>query len=101
MYQGTHVVGVSHPDGAPQRVAFGNSTARAFYGRSPATYLTVAWKQGTTERGSSGSGLFLADGRFVGVLSGGSANVPPCDPSFRNTYHRFSDIYRKIRPYLK
>jgi lysyl endopeptidase len=34
-------------------------------------YLRVAWSRGATEAGSSGSGLFLADGRLVGMLSGG------------------------------
>ena len=101
VYQGSDVVGISHPDGEPQRVSFGYSTEPAFYGRNPATYLTVAWNEGTTEPGSSGSGLFLTDGKFVGVLSGGSAQVSPCDPAFRNTYHRFSDIYGKIERHLK
>ena len=34
-------------------------------------YIRVAWSHGATEAGSSGSGLFLEDGRLVGVLSGG------------------------------
>ena len=34
-------------------------------------FSRVAWSRGATEAGSSGSGLFLAVARMVGVLSGG------------------------------
>src|SRR5690606_3417460 len=35
-------------------------------------WRVTGWDQGTTERGSSGSGLWNGDARLIGVLSGGS-----------------------------
>ncbi len=43
----------------------------------------VFWSQGTTEQGSSGSGLWNEDNRVVGVLSGGEASCQnPDAPDF-------------------
>ncbi len=78
---GSPVIGVHHPDAGAQRLAIGTVTGHgncfeANYcgpNADPAGihYLLVSWTRGATNGGSSGSGLFLADGRLVGVLSGG------------------------------
>ena len=39
-----------------------------------APYLQVTWSQGTTEGGSSGSGLLKSTGHVIGTLFGGSAS---------------------------
>ncbi|MDD3764216.1 MAG: trypsin-like serine protease [Nevskiales bacterium] len=44
----------------------------------------VKWAQGTTEQGSSGSGLWNQDHRIVGVLSGGLAS---CDAQTQPDYY--------------
>ena len=41
----------------------------------------VSWSQGTTEPGSSGSGLYNQNQRIVGVLSGGNASCSNSDGS--------------------
>ena len=97
---GTEVVGISHPAGEPQRIATGSTTDESLSLANNSKYLTVQWDQGTVEPGSSGSGLFLPDGTFVGVLSKG-LDIDVCDPAFRSSYHRFSDIYAKIARYIK
>ena len=68
---GTEVVGISHPAGSPQRIATGSTTDEALFMTNNSRYVTVQWNDGTVEPGSSGSGLFLPDGTFVGVLSAG------------------------------
>lgn len=71
-------VGIHHPSGDEKRISFDNdSPAISGYNAGPGngnTHLRVAaWDLGTTEGGSSGSGLWNADGRLVGILSGGFA----------------------------
>jgi lysyl endopeptidase len=70
--------GIHHPQGDEKRISFENDPLSiAGYGADPGngnTHLRIAdWDVGTTERGSSGSGLWNDDGRLVGVLSGGEA----------------------------
>ncbi len=97
---GTDVVGISHPDGAPLRISFGETASGSFDGLSPSHFVRVEWARGTTEPGSSGSGLFRTDGPLVGVLTGGASNHSPCDPRYYASYHRLSDIHSKIKPFL-
>ncbi len=52
------VVNVSHPDGAFQRIAFGDVVYQRWSDLSPLGFSTVRWRQGTTEAGSSGSAIF-------------------------------------------
>jgi len=78
---GSPVIGVHHPDAGAQRLAIGTVTGHGncfeanYCGpdADPAGihYLLVSWTRGATTGGSSGSGLFLANGRLVGVLAGG------------------------------
>ena len=72
-------VGIHHPSGDPKRISFDNDTINIAtyggYGSSPsAGFLRVHdWDIGTTEGGSSGSGLWNANRRLIGQLSGGNA----------------------------
>ncbi len=97
---GTDVIGISHPAGQAQRIAFGVTVERTL-SPDPQRYVDVAWHSGTTESGSSGSGLFLPDGRLVGVLKAGRAGRAPCNYRYSAYYHRFADIYEQLRPLLE
>ncbi|MFZ4574163.1 MAG: GC-type dockerin domain-anchored protein [Phycisphaerales bacterium] len=69
----TQVVGIHHPDGTFKRLSNGPITSDS--AACTATGLTqgmiVTWAGGVTERGSSGSPLFLTNGAMVGVDSCG------------------------------
>ncbi|WP_291861337.1 trypsin-like peptidase domain-containing protein [Marinilabilia sp.] len=79
----TGVHTVHHPNGDVKKVAIDNEppVATSFNASSPlgnsflsdAHWRVARWEDGSTEAGSSGAGLFLADGKFIGHLSGGAA----------------------------
>lgn len=56
------------------------------------SYWRVVWDSGTTQSGSSGSGLWDQNGRLVGLLSGGSADCRGGD----DRYGRFSKSWNGI-----
>jgi lysyl endopeptidase len=86
-----NVTGIHHPSGDEKRIAqyFGQTeitgTAPLIYSEpddieseagaaaNPVFLMIPAWDVGVTEAGSSGSGLWNADHRVVGQLSGGGA----------------------------
>jgi hypothetical protein len=57
----------------------------------------INWAVGTTEPGSSGSGLWNSSHYLVGVLSCGP-HTPACNG--HNTYSKFANFYSQIRPYI-
>ena len=73
-------VGIHHPKGHEKRISFDdNALTITDYGssieNSDESHLRVgAWDDGTTEGGSSGSGIWNAAHHLVGTLSGGSAS---------------------------
>ncbi len=74
-------VAVHHPQGDVKKISVystaacsTNVTIEDETGSRSVNAWAVRWAQGTTEQGSSGSGLFDANRRIVGVLSGGDAN---------------------------
>jgi len=90
---GTATVTLHHPSGDVKKVSLGQSLDAI--GTAPASYTMVAWTTGSTEGGSSGSGLFTFDGRdFVlrGALRGGSASCQTSgdasNPANRDFYSR-------------
>ena len=57
----------------------------------------IGWASGTTEHGSSGSGLFTSNShQLVGVLSCGTGM---CSPAY-TVYSKFANFYSQIRPYI-
>ncbi len=91
---GTAVVGIHHPQGEVKKVAMGLALA-ATAGAGGESYATATWLGGSTEGGSSGSGLFsLSGGEYLlrGGLKGGSASCSvsgrPDDPANRDYYSR-------------
>ena len=97
------VVGIHHPRGDLQKTSSGAVQRFSHCSNeicSPRTqqdggFYTVSWNSGTTEGGSSGSGLFYAIGStryLVGTLYGGSSS---CEvPTGRDHYGRFDLPFR-------
>ncbi|MBA2502209.1 MAG: hypothetical protein H0V27_04930, partial [Pyrinomonadaceae bacterium] len=96
----TPVTGIHHPAGDYKRIAFGGRRA----GGCPAGLmcLPVGWDAGTTEGGSSGSGLWVGSAssapQLVGNLSGGDASCSNLTGS--DYYGRFDITYPSIASYL-
>lgn len=77
----TGAVGIHHPAGHEKRISIDNDLLSVgpnciIPGSTANTHWFIgAWEAGTTEGGSSGSGLWRRDtGRLIGVLSGGNAS---------------------------
>ena len=70
--------------------------------RPQGSFIQVNWSQGTTEGGSSGSGVYTVDSsggyRLRGVLHGGGAACEfPNDPDY---FSRFDLVYPAVSPIL-
>ena len=104
----TDMVGIHHPTGDKQKISFGyladyasctSSGDGSFSCRSAssstANHLKLTWRQGITEPGSSGSGVWAAhsDGNYylVGQLHGGSSSCSATGAS--DYYGRFDHAY--------
>lgn len=103
---GTALVGLHHPGGELKKIAMGQALefTSASGGNS---YATAAWIAGTTEKGSSGSGIFsLSGNEYVlrGGLKGGSASCESsgkvADPANRDFYSRLDVEAPKLRAWL-
>ena len=103
---GTPVFGLHHPDGyVPPSV---NSYLRRTTGSITDTNFNclglvngydVGWTSGSTEPGSSGSGLFTSNGHYlVGALSCGP--LPPTCNNPDAGYSKFANFYPQIRQYI-
>lgn len=85
-------VGIHHPQGDEKRISFdSDAPAAAAYSGDPGsgtTHWRVAdWDLGTTEGGSSGSGLWSEQGLLIGQLHGGAA---ACGNDLPDWYGRWS-----------
>ena len=106
---GTPVTGIHHPEADLQKISFGSLQSYqdctntipilGFFNCSAASqadgeFLNVIYTTGTTEGGSSGSGLFATIGSshyLIGQLRGGDASCS--NPSGDNEYGRFDLAY--------
>ncbi|HET7845338.1 MAG TPA: hypothetical protein VFL14_14370 [Xanthomonadales bacterium] len=75
---------VHHPSGDEKRIAFDNDAPSSSDTGFPQVPGTKHWRigdyeLGTTEQGSSGSGLLNQDRRLIGFLSGGAASCTVID----------------------
>jgi lysyl endopeptidase len=99
---GTAVFAIHHPAGDAKKVSSGQKTAET------TARSQVGWLSGTTEGGSSGSGLFTVDAsgqfRLRGGLWGGAASCANSGSlSNPNNYDRYSRLdvdFPQIRQYL-
>lgn len=80
---------VHHPGGDEKRISLFNQAAprNANVDGQPVQSWRVFWNQGVTEPGSSGSGLWNAQQRVVGQLSGGNSSCS--NPDGADVYGRF------------
>lgn len=100
---GTPITGIHHPKGSHKRISFGATNSNCASGLpGPCSNFTGAtWSSGTTEPGSSGSGIWKGSAsspQLVGTLTGGSASCGT--PSLSDYYGRFSITYPSIAPFL-
>jgi hypothetical protein len=105
---GVSLTGIHHPEGSYKRISFGHLTdsVDVFVGNdfAPAgLYQLVAWDQGVTEPGSSGSPLFSGPGVLVGTLTYGpdAPGEQLCLSGAIAGYGKFSNAYRFLQPYLE
>jgi hypothetical protein len=97
----SNIIGIHHPNGDAKKVSSGQQLSR------DADQNEVAWLSGTTEGGSSGSGLFTADAtgyHLRGGLLGGSASCANTgsvsNAGNRDYYSRFDVVFPNIAGYL-
>lgn len=103
--------GIHHPYFTVKRVTTENNSLKATsypnnnegIGRS-FHWLIEEWEVGTTQGGSSGSGLFDSSLRLVGALSGGTSE---CESPFYDYYYRldkawnhYSDDSKQLKAWL-
>ena len=102
---GVSATGLHNPTGDLQKISFG--TAQAYLqcwvtgngnfdcneaNQSAADFINIPFASGVTEGGSSGSGIFLDNNRYLfGQLYGGSSSCS--NPSGSNIYGLFSKTY--------
>ena len=95
------IIGLHHPSGDLKKWSSGTAVGFADYGdnvNGTGAFIQVIWSQGTTEGGSSGSGIFDTSGRLRGTLTGGAAScAAPTQPDW---YGRFDLAYPDIQSWL-
>lgn len=70
----TSQVGIHHPAGDIKKISFDTDPAPQGTFGGAQCWNVQNWEDGTTEPGSSGSGLWDQNGRLIGQLYGGSAS---------------------------
>lgn len=104
---GTAISGLHHPSGDLLKISFGSVNSQASCQGTSGTqfqcsgssgnFYRVAWSQGTTEGGSSGSAIFR-NNRVVGTLYGGSAVCT--NRALSDYYGRFDVAYGVLKNWL-
>lgn len=107
----TPVVAIHHPSGDAKKYSRGNHSGHSanvnIGGQIVDSAARASWTEGTTEGGSSGSGLFSWDATSYylrGGLFGGSASCANTGQGEaagnRDFYSRFDQVYPSIQSYL-
>lgn len=95
-------VGIHHPSGDQKKISFNEEpgTAQPYGGAS--CWQVEEWEDGTTEGGSSGSGLWNANGLLIGQLYGGTfgCNCTDYYGRFDISYPFLEDIIGTCGPIL-
>ena len=97
--QPTAQTGIHHPSGDIKKISHeeDNATQVAWGSPSAQCWNIPSWDSGTTEPGSSGSGLWDQNGRLIGQLYGGAAS---CSFNFDDNYGRFDVSWPLLQQYL-
>ena len=94
----TSATAIHHPSGDIKKISFENQPVTPYSLGGPNNFWRVAaWDDGTTEPGSSGSGLWDQNGLLVGQLYGGEAS---CGYNFNDWYGRFDISYPHLEQWL-
>ena len=103
---GSQIVVVHHPSGDLKKVSQGSVVADSTAplpgnGSNTTLFNEVKYTSGTTEGGSSGSGLYTFDGsqyQLRGALFGGGAACDAINDS--DWYSQFDKVFSSLAPYL-
>lgn len=105
---GTNVTGIHHPSDDLKKSSDGQILGFNSINGSISQLIRVGWTSGTTEGGSSGSGIFTVtnDQYFLrGGLEGGSAEClnsgSLSNPDNRDYYSRFDETFPSIKQFLQ
>lgn len=83
--------GIHHPSGDIQKVSRDDNGAyrasTSVIGKNTQVWRIDQWELGTTEKGSSGSGLFNQNGHLIGVLAGGLSACKGTSNNGRNDFY--------------
>jgi hypothetical protein len=88
---------IHHPSGDIKKISFENQAVVSTNYFGVEAWKVTAWDDGTTEGGSSGSGLWDQNKRLVGQLYGGDAN---CFNNVNDNFGRFSVSYPLLQQWL-
>lgn len=91
------VTGIHHPSGDVKKISFENANVTSDTYNNAQCWRVTDWDDGTTEGGSSGSGLWNQSGRLVGQLYGGGAACGNNAPDF---YGKFSTSFPNLQQWL-
>ena len=91
-----HAYGIHHPNGEEKKYSAGTSVGN-FDSDGVVNAISVTWSEGTTEGGSSGSGLFLRKG---GYLVGGLSHGPVCGYGITDHYGPFRFFHPQVSRWL-
>jgi lysyl endopeptidase len=105
---GSSVITLHHPNGDLKKVSQGSVRSYqilADVGRGGGSFIEVLWSSGTTERGSSGAGLYTAQTTPSGtqyVLRGGlwGGTALCTNPTGTDNFSRFDTVYPNVSQYL-
>lgn len=88
---------IHHPSGDVKKISFDHDApVTGEFGGAQCWHI-LAWDDGTTEGGSSGSGLWNPQGRLIGQLFGGQAM---CSDDVNDYFGRFDLSYPLLTPWL-
>ncbi len=88
---------IHHPSGDVKKISFDEQAAVASSFGGASCWRIINWEDGTTEPGSSGSGLWNHEGLLVGQLYGGQAS---CGNNVNDYYGRFDLSYPLLQTWL-
>jgi lysyl endopeptidase len=93
----TSSVAIHHPSGDVKKISFDvNPAVTGTFGGAQC-WRILNWEDGTTEGGSSGSGLWNQNGLLVGQLYGGQAS---CTNNINDYYGKFNVSYPFLEQWL-